>query len=143
VFRENFVSFVGSHFRDFRVSRKLSFSRNSRKRQDFHETREKGKYFAQLAKRQIFAKRTEIIFSLAGKTKNTNKDKEIAIAGLNRNISLLEAPGIVFSFLNSNYRTTGYKKTIGCPALHILQYNNTVASEQLRHCIFNVTYKME
>jgi hypothetical protein len=29
----------------------------------------------------------EIIFSLAGKAKNTNKDKEMAIAGLNRNIS--------------------------------------------------------
>jgi|LakMenEpi03Aug12_release.lakeMendotaPanAssembly.Ray.scaffolds.fasta_scaffold130397_4 hypothetical protein len=43
----------------------------------------------------------EMIFSLAGKTKNTNKDKEMAIAGLSKNISLFEAPGIVFSFLNS------------------------------------------
>jgi hypothetical protein len=37
---------------------------------------------------------------LAGKIKNTNKNKEIALAGLKRKIILLDAPEIVFSFQN-------------------------------------------
>jgi hypothetical protein len=60
----------------------------------------------------------ETILSLAGKIKNTNKDKEIAIASLKRNISLLDAHNLTVS-------------------LTLLSQNSVMPLTSLSHCWYH------